>query len=146
MLYPDSGTVALPHEDIPEDVKAVFEEARGIVVKSPRGAAALLRLAIQKLMVDLGESGKHIDTDIKNLVAKGLDPMIQQALDAVRVIGNEAVHPGTLDLNDTPELAHSLFDLVNLVVDERIAKPKRVRAIYDKLPPGKIKAIADRDK
>lgn len=145
MLYPDSGTVDLPHEEMPADVKADFDEARSIVTKSPRGAAALLRLAIQKLMVDLGESGKNIDGDIKSMVAKGLDPMIQQALDSVRVIGNEAVHPGTIDLNDTPELAKSLFGLLNLIVDEQLAKPKRVAAVYAKLPAAKVKAIETRD-
>ncbi|WP_424033423.1 DUF4145 domain-containing protein [Methylocella sp.] len=49
---------------------------------------------MQKLCVELGEKGKNIDDDIANLVKKGLSPELQQALDILRVIGNEAVHHG----------------------------------------------------
>jgi len=55
-------------------------------------------------MVDLGESGKDINADIGNLVKKGLSPLVQKALDTVRVVGNECVHPGTMDLKDDREM------------------------------------------
>jgi Domain of unknown function (DUF4145) len=49
---------------------------------------------------------------VASLVRKGLSPVVQQALDAVRVIGNEAVHPETLDLKDDRDTATTLFGLV----------------------------------
>lgn len=146
MIMPDGGSAPLPHPEMPEDVKEDFNEARGIVAKSPKGAAALLRLAIQKLMVDLKQSGKDLNDDIGNLVKMGLSAMVQQSLDAVRVIGNECVHPGTINLDDNPETAQALFGLVNIVVDEMIAKPKAVKALYGSLPKPKLDAIAVRDK
>lgn len=146
MIFPDSGSAALPHEDMPDDVKADYDEARGIVAKSPRGAAGLLRLALQKLMPHLGEPGKNINDDIASLVKKGLPAQIQQACDTLRVVGNESVHPGEMDLNDTPEIAHALFDLVNMIVDVRIAQPKKLQELYGSLPTGKLKGIEDRDK
>ena len=145
MFFPEGGNAPPPHVEMPADVADDFNEARGIVLKSPRGAAALLRLAIQKLMPHLGEQGERMDTDIKSLVQKGLSDQIQQALDTVRVIGNESVHPGELDLRDEPETAAALFDLVNLIVEEMIARPKAVKALYDKLPQSKLNAIKKRD-
>ncbi len=130
---------------MPEDVKEDYEEARLVVEVSPRSAAALLRLALQKLMKHLGESGKNLNDDIANLVKKGLPEKIQKALDAVRVIGNNAVHPGELDLRDDKETALALFDLLNMIVEVMITQPKKVNEIYDKLPKGAKEAIEKRD-
>lgn len=134
-----------PHVEMPDDVKADYEEARRIVGMSPRGACALLRLAVQKLCVDLGEKGKNIDDDIASLVKKGLPVEVQQALDSLRVIGNEAVHPGELDLRDDVVTATALFDLLNFVVKDRIAEPKERRRIFGLLPAKKRAAIDSRD-
>lgn len=134
-----------PHLDMPDDVKADYEEARRIVTQSPRGACALLRLAVQKLCADLGESGKDVNGDIKDLVAKGLPVEVQEALDALRVIGNEAVHPGEMDLRDDVETATALFSLLNFVVQDRIAGPKERKRLFGLLPERKREAIAKRD-
>lgn len=105
MIYPDFGAAPLPNQDLSADVLRDYEEARSILSRSPRGAAALLRLAIQKLCKELGEPGKNLNNDIGALVRKGLPAQVQQALDAVRVIGNDAVHPGQIDVSDNPEIA-----------------------------------------
>ena len=46
MIYPDNGIAPLPDKDMPEDVKNDYIEAARICSKSPRGAAALLRLGL----------------------------------------------------------------------------------------------------
>jgi hypothetical protein len=130
---------------LPLDVRLDYDEAGRILQLSPRGAAALLRLAIQKLCKELGEKGRNIDDDIASLVKKGLDVRIQRALDIVRVIGNEAVHPGQIDLKDDVATASKLFALVNLVSDTMISQPKHIAEMYGDLPPGKLEAIERRD-
>ena len=105
LVFPSERLGAQPNPDnpdLPETVLHDFEEARAILNFSPRGAAALLRLCLQKLCLFFGEKGQSIDDDIASLVAKGLSPLVQKALDVVRVIGNEAVHPGTIDLKGRP--------------------------------------------
>jgi uncharacterized protein DUF4145 len=135
-----------PHADMPHIVLEDYEEAMGVFQYSSKSAAALLRLALQKLCRELGEKGKNIDADIKNLVKKGLPVHIQQALDIVRVIGNEAVHPGTIDISDNPDIAMQLFGLLNEVVEDQISKKKSIQQIYESLPQNKLDAIAERDK
>lgn len=145
MLIPDGSVAPMPHPDMPESVKSDYQEARSIVNRSPRGAAALLRLSIQKLCGELGENEGSIDKDIKSLVVKGLPVGIQQALDVVRVVGNNAVHPGELTSDDIADVSMSLFDLVNVIVDERIARPRALAALYLRLPEGARNAIERRD-
>lgn len=66
-------------------------------------------------------------------------------LDVVRVIGNNAVHPGELDIRDDPEIAGKLFKLVNMVVDAMISRPKSIEDLYNDLGPKMHSAIERRD-
>lgn len=96
-------------------------------------------------MIEFGQAGKNINADIAELVKQGLPPLIQQSLDICRVVGNNAVHPGEIDLDDSPEIAHSLFKLINLIVHDRITRPNEVKALYEALPSGALEAIEKRD-
>lgn len=136
----------LPNQDMPDDIKRDYEEAREIANLSTRGAAALLRLAIQKLCAHLGQPGKNINNDIKELVAKGLPPKVQEALDVVRLIGNDAVHPGTIDLRDDFETVTTLFKLVNFITQKMITEPREIDEIYGRLPGDKLDGIKQRDR
>lgn len=145
-IYPREISVEDPNVDLPDEVKVDYIEAATILQDSPRGAVALLRLAIQKLCDSLVEGGADLNTKIGELVKNGLDQRIQKALDAVRVIGNEAVHPGQINLNDSSEVAHQLFKLVNLIGRRMITEPAEVDEIYSLLPPDKRAGIEARDK
>lgn len=145
MIVPSEAHVAPPHQDLPESCIVEYNEARDVASRSPRAAAALLRLAVQKLMVELGEKGKNINTDIGSLVSKGLPVEIQQALDYCRVIGNNGVHPGEIELNDNPEITNSLFEMINFIVEDRISRPKKVAELYSILPKGALEAVEKRD-
>lgn len=145
LVWPQRGEAPLPNPDLPDDVRGDYEEAGRILDLSPRGAAALLRLGIQKLCKHLGEKGKNIDDDIAALVKKGLDGRVQQALDVVRVIGNNAVHPGQIDLSDDRATAENLFRLVNLIAEKMISEPMHVGEMFNSLPEGVLKAIEKRD-
>lgn len=144
MFFPDTGNAPFPNAEMPDSVLKLYLEAASISSKSPKGAAALLRLSIQVLCKELGESGKNINSDIGNLVKKGLPVIVQQSLDIVRVTGNDAVHPGQID-TDKIDTVGQLFDLVNIIVEYMIALPKKVSGIYNSLPADKVKGIIDRD-
>ena len=145
MIVPSDSPIAPAHHDLPESCETEYEEARSVFGRSPRAAAALLRLAVQKLMAELGQSGKNINDDIKNLVSNGLPIQVQKALDYCRVVGNNAVHPGEINLNDTPEIAQNLFNMINFIVEDRITRPKEIDDLYAQLPEGAIEAVKKRD-
>lgn len=145
LIYPSESTAVLPHEDMPEEIAAVFEEARSVFDKSPRAAAALLRLAIQLTCQALGKEGSNLNTDIGALVKDGLPLRVKKALDTVRVIGNHAVHPGQISVNDDRDTAIALFALVNYVIERMISEPAKIDELFEALPEGAKEAIEKRD-
>lgn len=146
MIIPSAANVPTHHEDMPLTCIDDYNEARNVISKSPRAAAALLRLVVQKLLDELSVPGKTINENIKLLVKEGLPSEVQKALDYCRVVGNHAVHPGELDLNDTPEIANKLFDMINFIVQNRISNIKEINMLFGGLPNRDIQAINKRDK
>ena len=145
IVHPQRGTAPAANADLPEDIRRDYDEASSILSLSPRGAAALLRLALQKLCKELGQPGKNINDDIKALVKGGLDPVIQQAFDSIRVVGNKAVHPGEIDLREEPGTAEKLFGILNLIAEAMISVPKHVKEFYEDLPKKELEKIEKRD-
>ena len=145
MIYPHSSTAPLPIDEMPENVKELFNEARAVLNQSPRGACALLRLAIQYIVKELGEDEKNLNKEIDSLVEKGLPEKMQQALDTIRVIGNNAIHPGKIDVKDNLEIAHSLFKLLNFISEKMIKDNKEIENIFSSLPKDAKETIKKRD-
>ena len=147
ILYPDFGSAPLPSEDMPEDVKKDYEEAARIFIKSPRGAAALLRLGLQRLCIHLGEGGENINADIRSLVEKKkLSGIAIKIADTVRITGNNAVHPGKISDEDIDNLAGNMFGLINAIVEETITKPKIWNNLYQLMPENTRNAAEEKDK
>lgn len=143
IIFPPIHTSPPANSDLPDNVQEIYKEAASISNRSPRAACALLRLAIEMLLKHLGEAGT-INEGIKNLVKKGLDESIQQALDIVRVTGNNAVHPGEIDFNDSTDV-QTLFGLINFIADDLITRRKKIDAMYNRLPETAREGIKKRD-
>jgi len=145
IVYPKKMIVDLPNDDLSEDIKKDYLEAATIFNDSVRSSAALLRLALQKLCRQLGEKGENINTDIGNLVKKGLNPQIQKSLDILRITGNNAVHPGEINIEEKPELVLKLFELINFIAEKMLTEPKEIEGFYEELPDGAKNQIKERD-
>lgn len=145
LLYPLTKVGEPPNPDLPKEIIADYEEASVIAGRSPRAAAALLRLVIQKICRDRGQPGKHLSNDIGALVAEGLEEPVQQALDSVRIVGNNAVHPGKIDLRDDMDTVSTLFSLINYIAQVMYTRPKAAQKLYKSLPKGAREDVARRD-
>lgn len=145
IIYPKAILVESPNEDLNAEIIKDYNEAALIFNESPRAAAALLRLGLQKLCKQLGEKGENINDDIKELVQKGLNPLVQKSLDALRITGNNAVHPGEINLEEEPEKVIKLFELLNFIANKMISEPKEIENFYENLPSKSREAIVKRD-
>lgn len=149
IIFPLSTELPQPNKDMPKDVEGIYREAMGVFKHSPRAAAALLRLAIETMIPQLEEyqiKKAKINTMIGELVEKGIPQHIQQGLDAIRVFGNEGIHPGEIDLSDDQDTVMFLFELINIMAEELITRKKKISSFYSKLPIDKVKGILNRDK
>ncbi|WP_344200171.1 DUF4145 domain-containing protein [Aeromicrobium alkaliterrae] len=145
MIFPLVRQGEEPHADMPADVLAIYEEARAVSSLSRKSAAGLLRLGLQMLVDELDTGSGSIDAKIGRLVQGGLDPQVQQAMDVLRVVGNESVHPGQIDLDADDDLLPALFNLINVIVEQVVSRPKTIGALFQKLPDAKRAAIQRRD-
>jgi len=145
MIFPKKVNIEGCNKDLSKDIQADYLEAANILNDSPRASAALLRLALQKLCVQLGEDGKNINSNIAELVKKGLNPTIQKSLDALRINGNNAVHPGEINLSEDKERVIKLFHLINFIAEKMLTEPKEIDDFYEDLPESSKDAIIERD-
>ena len=148
MVYPKILVSPIAHQDMPESVRELYDEARNISIDSPRAAAALLRCAIERLAAHLGEKDGSLNTRIGNLVKKGLPKKVQEALDIVRITANEGgSHCGEIDLGgrDGVEVVGKLFWMVNFIIDKVITEQREIEDMLNNLPEEKREGISKRD-
>ena len=140
LIWPLNSCVELPSVDMPEDIKKLYNEASSIVDLSPKGSCAILRLALQKLCNRLaGQPEKSkIDGSIKKLVERGLPDSLQKMMDIVRIVGDEAVHPGEINIDDNKDLAIAMFRLINLIIEKIVTEPKEINELYNLMPEEKL--------
>lgn len=124
--------------DMPHDVKELYKEAALIFELSPRSAAALIRLALEKLCDHLGVKKKNIKESIEELAAKNIIPLIvAKAADNIRLIGNANVHSGIIGDEVLEDINPAIFSYINLIVDYAITKPKEINEINALFPEQK---------
>ena len=132
-----------PERDMPEDAKKAYEEARAIVGVSPRGAGAILRLALEFLLLKLGVNPKsNLEAAIKELEDKGLRHDTARLLHTLRFRGNDATHPEVrTDGADTAEGVLMNMELLNMVTRELITEPRKRNEALATLTPDQRERI-----
>lgn len=147
LVWPAQKMGPEPHDDAPDSVKRVVNEARETLPHSPRAAAALVRLAAEDLVRnELGGQGRDFNDAIADLVKKGVPEDVHQDLDVLRHYGNVGIHPGEIDNEDTRDTVLTLLEVVNELVERLITAPRAREERFKKLPESKRKAIEARNR
>ncbi|WP_194192678.1 DUF4145 domain-containing protein [Clostridium chrysemydis] len=123
LIYPKTLLTEKPIANMPIDIKNIYLEASKIVELSPSSAGALLRLALQNLITYLGYTD-DLDNCIHKLVKKGLDESILAVLESIKVIGNNPIKPGEINLSEKKSDVLILFNVLNYLVKILIKKNK----------------------
>jgi len=139
MIYPQTGGARPPHEDMPPQIRKLYEEARGVLPASPRASAALLRVALEGLLEEVGyKQGRLADRLQKAYEDRKLSASTYDVAEALRYAGNAAAHyePWKIDPSqgeEDREMVRNLFAFVNEVTEELIAKPRRLEEMARKI-------------
>lgn len=143
MIWPTSFGGPPASDDMPEDVEAIYSEARSIMNLSPRASSALMRLALEALLADLYPEAGNLNATIGAAAKAGLSEHLIKAMDVLRFNGNEAIHE--INREDTPETAASLARILNMVIERLITEPKQIAELHAQMPPGVLTQIEQRD-
>ena len=143
LVWPIGAGGSEPKLHAAPDVRRDYEEASQILEASPRGAAELLRVAIEKLCKELGGSGESPKNDMASFAQEDVDARVQKVLDAIRIIESNAVRPGQIGGEDRAT-AETLSGLVNLICEKMIIEPRHLQALYTKLREGTRSAMEQR--
>lgn len=130
-IYPHISSIDQePNEDLDEEIKQLFNEAKDIFDKSPKAAGALLRCILEKILREIFKE-KHSksylgtilnDENVKNKIGKD----ISDACMACKIVGNESVHSSLLIfLDEDKKDVEQLFRIINLIADKFITQPKK---------------------
>jgi len=107
---------------MPEEVKDLYLEASSIAEKSPAAAAALLRIALEKLCEYQGAKSESLRENIEEIYKdENIHEELMNAMDAVNI--SDTSSPDTINLDDNEEVVTNLARLLNDIT-EKTSKPQ----------------------
>lgn len=120
------GSSPHPHDDMPLECLALYDEAARIFDASPRAAAAILRLCLEQLLSELGETKGRLYDRIESYAKKGIPDQIRSAFHKCRLLGNMGAHAAEINFEDNREIVIMLFSIINYLIDREISSTKKL--------------------
>lgn len=133
-LYKNPGLIPLPHESMPDYIKQFYDEARNVFFTSHKAANILLRLAFEKLFQYIGEGELSNCSSDKKVI--NLDTSISHMLKSLKVLGEEGHFDSCFndkEVMEIDEVTLIMFDLVNLIVEDKIYIGQKNKELNKKL-------------
>ena len=131
MVLPPIGEVPPPNHDLRDDIKEDYNEARNILVYSPRAACAILRLAIDKLMTQVGFDKYQVTKNKKDSGENNLNNKLGRTLERLSMKGKTQIEAGKIDSTDDKAVAMGLFELINLITELKISQSNKINQLNE---------------
>ena len=132
-IHAPASLMAPPDREVPVESKIDYNEARKIYKSSSRGAAVLLRVAIEKLLIhlNLGLSSRNLTAMVKELSEKnagGIECPEHIINGLLKTCVSERENNSAREINESEssETVGILFKLVNEITEEFIKRKKRI--------------------
>jgi hypothetical protein len=103
-------------------VEEDFEEAAAILTKSPRGAVALMRVCIQKVLPLLKHNGSGPSEYNTEVMRKGLEVEIQEAMEVLQVLRSDPLQLTNFDSQEDKEVAFRFINSLKAILERRKLK------------------------
>ena len=133
LVYPLSAHPRFVGMEVPEALKADYQEAYQVLPISPKASAALSRRVLQAILDEQGYQGRNLFQQIEGVLEdtkpeKVLPSGIRETVDAIRNFGNFSAHPITdvtnLQIIDVePEEAAWCLQIVERLFDHYYVRP-----------------------
>lgn len=152
LIYPAASPAPIPSEDMPSEVRELYDEASAVAAVSRRAGAAFARATLERLLKLLdpaAPSGSKLDEYIARVIPR-VNAATGKLLTLIRHVGNKSLH-----VEDTPddaivllltdedvELLGVLFQTINDVIEELITRPNQAAMLYDAVP-ATVRAAAE---
>ena len=139
LIYPKTDSlIDPPNEDMPDNIKTIYQEAREVFQISPRSSSALLRLSLEGILHDQDYNKGNLQDKILQLCRDKNNPKeLILAAEVIRHYGNSSAHSGFINLNENLETAEELFMVLNIVADYIYTRPKKLDELLEKVPQSK---------
>lgn len=138
IIYRNISLIGIdPNEDLTNEQKQLFNEAKDIFDISPKAAGALLRCVIERILRDKFQA-KHSQSLLGTIlndanVKDELGHDIIQLCETCKLIGNDASHSSLMIYEDeSKQEVELLFELINAIAEELQSKPRKRQDMLDK--------------
>ncbi len=139
LLYPLLSLMPTPVEYMPAMAKELYDEALAVEPHSKRAALALIRLALESLLEELGEKTGNLNRRIENLYKKGrITKSIKDNFNIIRTTCNKTGgHLGIeMSNKDAEVLVRAVLQIINDIVKSTFGLSSTKNEIRDILAKG----------
>lgn len=133
-IHPTNSSIKEPNNDMPKNIKDLYNEASSVFELSPRSSLAIIRLALDLLCIELGAKEQdNLFNKVEWLYNENvIDAELKELAHGVRGLGNGAVHPRNIDEEINKNDAIIVFELLNIIVEEKITKENRKNELVNR--------------